>query len=90
MMSVIGPQRQVYFLTARMPRSWETEVNTKLAEGVSRHPNAHLLDWRQFAGCHHDWFGSDGFHVTDAGADNYARFVLLNITGQAESIQLCP
>ena len=28
MMATIGPERQAYFLTARVPRSWEADVNS--------------------------------------------------------------
>jgi peptidoglycan/LPS O-acetylase OafA/YrhL len=87
MMATIGPERQVYFLTARMPRSWEADVNAHLQSGVSRHANAHLLDWRAYSGCHADWFARDGFHVTGEGARQYAEFVRAHISNQAGSLQ---
>jgi peptidoglycan/LPS O-acetylase OafA/YrhL len=87
MMSVIGPERQAYFLTARMPRSWEADVNAHLTSGVSRHTNAHLLDWRAYAGCHADWFARDGFHVTGEGARQYSEFVRAQISGQGGALQ---
>jgi hypothetical protein len=87
MMATIGPDRQAYFLTARMPRSWEGDVNSHLTSGVARHGNAHLLDWRAYSGCHDDWFARDGFHVTGAGAQSYANFVLAHISDQAGSLQ---
>ncbi|MGH8976797.1 MAG: acyltransferase family protein, partial [Acidimicrobiia bacterium] len=87
MMATIGPERQAYFLTARMPRSWEGDVNSHLTSGVARHGNAHLLDWRAYSGCHDDWFARDGFHVTGAGAQSYANFVLAHISDQAGSLQ---
>jgi hypothetical protein len=74
MMRVVGP-REVFFLTARVPRLWEADVNTKLHEGVARWPNARILEWRDFAGSHDDWFAGDGFHVTRTGAQAYANFV---------------
>jgi len=89
MMATIGPERQVYFLTARMPRSWEADVNAHLTAGVSRHTNAHLIDWRAFSGCHSDWFARDGFHVTSEGARNYAEFVRAQISNQAATLQYC-
>ena len=55
-MQTIGPKHTVYFLTARVPRSWETEVNATLHDGATRWPNAHVLEWHDFAGCHDDWF----------------------------------
>jgi peptidoglycan/LPS O-acetylase OafA/YrhL len=89
MMSVIGTDRQAFFLTARMPRSWEADVNAHLVAGVSRHANAHLIDWRQYSGCHADWFARDGFHVTANGAREYANFVRAHVTGQAAALQYC-
>ncbi|MGQ0824758.1 MAG: acyltransferase family protein [Actinomycetota bacterium] len=89
MMASLGPAQRVYFLTARMPRSWETEVNETLARGVSRHPNAQLLDWREFAGCHDDWFANDGYHVTDAGARGYADFLLAHVANNAGGLVYC-
>jgi hypothetical protein len=86
---VIGPERQAYFLTARVPRPWQAEVNTRLAQGVSRHANAHLVDWGSFSNCHHDWFASDGYHVNSVGASQYANLVNAHITGQAAGLQYC-
>jgi hypothetical protein len=80
MMRVLG-NRQVYFLTARVPRLWEADVNQKLHDGVGRWKNnAHVLEWRDFAGSHDDWFAGDGFHVTRAGAQAYGMFVRAGIS----------
>jgi len=83
MMQTIGPGHQVYFLTARVPRLWETEVNATLHAGARRWPNAHILEWRAFAGCHDDWFVSDGFHLRTPGQHAYAAFVRAGILGEA-------
>lgn len=82
-MQAIGPGHSVYFLTARVPRLWETEVNQTLDAGPSRWPNAHILQWRGFAGCHDDWFVQDGFHLRTPGQDAYAQFVKDGILGHA-------
>jgi hypothetical protein len=63
-----------------VPRLWEADVNQKLHDGAARWKNAHVLEWRDFAGSHDDWFAGDGFHVTRAGAQAYALFVLNGIT----------
>jgi peptidoglycan/LPS O-acetylase OafA/YrhL len=86
MMRTIGSAHQVYFLTARVPRPWEAEVNSTLAAGVKRWKNAHLLDWRHYAGCHDDWFViRDGFHLEPPGQLAYAAFVRAGVTGNAQS-----
>ena len=74
LMAVVGP-RQVFFVNAREPRTWETTVNTRLAADVKNYPNAHLLNWHNFGGPHNDWFVSDGIHLTAVGAQGYAAFI---------------
>ncbi len=83
MMQAIGPGHTVYFLTARVPRLWEAEVNVTLNAGVARWHNARLLQWRDFAGCHDDWFVADGFHLRTPGQHAYAGFVRAGLLGRA-------
>jgi hypothetical protein len=96
MMEEIGPTRRVFFVNSRMPRFWEQEVNQKLADGVARYADRQppaqvtLLDWRQYAGCHDDWFEKDGYHATDVGAQNYANFINAHVSGQAATLTYCP
>jgi hypothetical protein len=80
-MRAIGPGHRVYFMTARVPRVWEAEVNATLRSSAKRWPAMHVLDWRAYAGCHDDWFVNDGFHLTTPGQKAYARFVLAGIRG---------
>jgi peptidoglycan/LPS O-acetylase OafA/YrhL len=89
MMEVIGPDRQAFFLTARVGRPWEAEVNERLASGVSRHPNAHLVEWRVYSGCHDDWFTTDSFHLTTIGRREYASFVRAHVTGETGNLHYC-
>ncbi len=83
MMQAIGPGHQVYFLTARVPRLWETEVNAALHSGATRWKNVHILEWHNFSTCHADWFVEDGFHLRTEGQHEYANFVRLGLLGQA-------
>ncbi|HEY5077145.1 MAG TPA: acyltransferase family protein [Acidimicrobiia bacterium] len=83
MMRTIGPRHTVFFLTARVPRLWEAEVNVTLHAGVKRWPNARLLEWRDYSGCHDDWFVNDGFHLRTPGQHAYAAFVHLGLMGKA-------
>lgn len=80
MMQLAGPNRFVFFLTARVPRVWEGEVNDTLHRALTRFPNLKVLEWRDYAGCHDDWF-VDGFHLTGAGQQAYASFIRSGISG---------
>ena len=75
-MSVIGPNRRVFFVNAREPRSWESEVNARLLIDVKRYPdNAHLIDWHLVSQNHNNWFVQDGFHLSGRGAQKYAGLI---------------
>jgi lysophospholipase L1-like esterase len=82
MMRTIGTGRRVYFLTARVPRLWESEVNATLHAGATRWPNSKVLEWRDYSGCHDDWF-VDGFHLRTPGQQAYAAFIRDGILGKA-------
>jgi hypothetical protein len=73
-MAVIG-NRQVFFVNAREPRTWEKEVNDRLANDVRKYPNAHLIDWHLIGNQHTNWFVNDGIHLTGAGAIGYANLI---------------
>jgi hypothetical protein len=66
---------EVYFVTVRVPRLWESEVNVTLHAAPTRWPNAHVIDWHDYANGHDGWFVNDGFHLTAAGQQAYAAFI---------------
>jgi hypothetical protein len=70
----------VVFLTVRMDRSWEGQVNTALTGIVPTLPGARIVDWHGTALGHLDWFHTDGAHLTRLGADAYADFVALSVS----------
>ena len=75
LMSVIGPNRQVWFVNAHEPRPWEKDVNDRLLVDVRRYPNAHLIDWHLTSSTHPGWFVADGIHLTGPGARHYAELI---------------
>jgi hypothetical protein len=70
-----GPRSTVYFLTLKLPRAWQDEVNSAFTTSAPRWPNAHVLDWRSFSESHADWFTLDGFHLNPTGQVAYAAFI---------------
>ena len=51
--------------------------------GATRWSNAHILEWRDYSGCHDDWFVADGFHLRTPGQQAYAAFIRDGILGKA-------
>jgi hypothetical protein len=78
-MSVVGPDRRVFFVNAREPRPWEADVNSRLQVDVKRYPNAYIIDWHRKSAPHNDWFVQDGFHLSGVGAQQYADLIKQHI-----------
>lgn len=78
-------QRPVYFLTVRVPRSWEAGVNAALNAMPDRWPNAHVIDWHEYANGHDDWFVTDGFHLTPRGQQAYSLLIASEIGVQPKT-----
>jgi hypothetical protein len=74
-MSITAGVQRVVFLTLKVPRDWESGNNQVIAEGVSRYPNALLIDWRGVSAGHPDWFYDDEIHLEPVGGDVYAGLV---------------
>jgi peptidoglycan/LPS O-acetylase OafA/YrhL len=79
LMSVIGPNRRVWFVNAHEPRAWEKDVNDRLLVDTRRYPNARVVDWHLVSSTHPGWFVSDGVHLTGPGAQAYADLIRQHI-----------
>jgi peptidoglycan/LPS O-acetylase OafA/YrhL len=66
--------RKVILLNAKVPRPWEDQVNSTLADGASRY-NATLIDWHNIASQHPEFFWDDGIHLRPEGAEFYAQLI---------------
>jgi peptidoglycan/LPS O-acetylase OafA/YrhL len=75
-MEIAGPNRQVYFVTPKVPRSWEAEDVAKLSAAPGRFPNAYVIDWHNASKDNPGLFVSDGTHLTAAGILAYVQLIL--------------
>jgi len=73
---------EVYFVTVRVPRLWESEVNVTLLAAPKRWPNAHIIDWHDYANAHDDWFVRDGLHLNASGQQGYAGLIASTLVVQ--------
>jgi len=69
----------VIFINVRVPREWEKANNTALAQGVTRYPNAVLIDWYTVSDGHPEYLKDDGVHPYQGGRDVYASLVVQQI-----------
>ena len=72
---VAGPNRTVYLVTLKIPRSYRRTQNERLAACAERRANTLLVDWFGYSHDHPSWFASDGYHLTPTGQAKYAAFI---------------
>jgi hypothetical protein len=72
---VAGPNRTVYLVNLKIPRSYRRTQNLRLAACAQRRANTQLIDWFGYSRSHPSWFAADGFHLTAEGQRRYASFV---------------
>jgi hypothetical protein len=75
MMALFEGVSRVVFVNARVPRRWQDRNNQALAAALARYPRAVLVDWAKASEGHREWFGSDGLHLTHAGAEAFAHLL---------------
>jgi hypothetical protein len=72
---VAGPNRTVYLVNLKIPRSYRRTQNERLAACAQRRANTLLIDWFGYSHDHPPWFAADGYHLTATGQAKYAAFV---------------
>jgi peptidoglycan/LPS O-acetylase OafA/YrhL len=74
-MGILSGVQRVIFLNLKVPRDWEGGDNSIIADGVSRYPNALLVDWHGLGGAHPEFFYDDDIHLNPDGAAFYAQLI---------------
>jgi hypothetical protein len=71
-LGVVGPHSVLGLVTARRSAA----SNVQMQRAARRHRDRVLLiDWVSFSAGHGGWFGGDGLHVNQTGADAFAHLV---------------
>lgn len=79
-LDTIGPDHQVYWLTAHVPtKPWQQTVNREIAATAKKYANVHLVDWYGVSAKHSEWFASDSVHMGERGNNSYARLIAKSI-----------
>jgi hypothetical protein len=75
-MEVFKAVKRVVVVNVKVPRPWEPVNNDMLADGVTRWPNAVLVDWNKVGSAHPDLFLDDGTHMKPTGVAAFVDLVL--------------
>ena len=72
----VGPDRHVFLVNLKVPRSWERSNNRVVSLCAAMHPDqVTLIDWHRAATQHPEWLYADGMHLRPRGAHGYARVI---------------
>jgi hypothetical protein len=72
---IVGPRRNLFLVTVKVPRPWERANNRVIARCSKKYANTFMIDWRRYARHHDALLAGDGYHLTLKGARRYAALV---------------
>lgn len=75
LVSIVGPKRWLFLITAKVPRWWEQHNNDTLNACADAHPKVDVIRWWSHSHRHPRWFASDGYHLSSLGQDAYVKYV---------------
>lgn len=65
----------VYFVNVRVPRDYESHVNSLIAEAAKEHKNVHLVDWYSASEGQTEYFAYDGIHLEYEGSKALSQLI---------------
>lgn len=77
-----GPERTVFLVTIKVPRTWEEVNNAMLreCEAKFRGDRVKLLDWNALASERPELLYADGVHLRPDGAKAFAKLITRAVT----------
>jgi peptidoglycan/LPS O-acetylase OafA/YrhL len=75
----IGADREIYFITTRVPKPWQDEINDTMKKVAGNFNNVKVVDWFSVSESHPEYIGNDGVHLTLTGARVYAEYLINHI-----------
>ena len=78
MVKAAGPQRTVFLVTVKVPRTWERTNNRMLRKcAASFTPGrVNVVDWHWASTRRPGWLYADGYHLRPDGAKNFTRIMV--------------
>ena len=77
LLSDIGGDKTVWFVTNRVPASWHSVSNEVIARAAANHENVRVIDWAAYSEGHPEWLSSgDGVHLSGAGRDAFMQMIV--------------
>ena len=75
----LGSVQQIILVNTRVPRPWESTVNSTLAQVAATRPDTTLVDWYAASAGYSSFFYPDGVHLDPGGSQAYATIVAKSV-----------
>lgn len=79
LIETIGTEHDIYFITTRVPKPWQNEINDTIKNVAGDYKNVKVVDWFSLSESHSEYIGNDGVHLTLTGAKVYAELLIEHI-----------
>lgn len=73
---------KIILVNTRVPRPWESVVNSTLQNAAQRDDRILLVDWYSASAGRDDYFARDGVHLMPAGARAYTQLLVEALNGE--------
>lgn len=74
-LNLLGNERRIVIINARVPKPWESTVNQVLNQISEGHANVEMVDWYSASSGHDEYFRTDGVHLEAAGVKAYVSML---------------
>lgn len=78
--SKIGPDKKIYFLTINAPVPWKDKVNENI-RNMQKYPNVRIIEWDKYK--EEDLFVTDRVHLSKKGIIKYASLIKSSLNTEA-------
>jgi peptidoglycan/LPS O-acetylase OafA/YrhL len=72
----LPPMKKIVLVNTRVPKTWQTEVNSTIAAVAQSRPNVTLMNWYADSASTPQYFYTDGVHLNPQGAQAYASLIV--------------
>lgn len=85
LMEIIGPNRQVFWISVHVPsRQWQGQVNELILRASQKYKNLSVIDWYSYSANHNNWFYGDQTHPNVEGSKYYSTYITKEILKKAK------
>ncbi len=76
LLELLKSQPKIILVNTAVPRVWADDNNQIINRVIASYPQVQLIDWAKISVGHPEFFGPDGVHLVEAGAQVYVAAII--------------